>query len=96
MALKLVYQIDFLLVLKGEGLSDFDPAQARDFFEIKIKSDSAKVKVERDKMIVTIHSEPQEPPALYELDSTAIGDLQKSSVDVKPAIEPKSAAAAKK
>lgn len=35
MALKLVYQIDFLLVLKGEGLSDFDPAQALDFFEIK-------------------------------------------------------------
>ena len=83
-------------MLRGEGLSDFDPAQALDFFEIKVKSDFAKVKIERDKMSVTIHHEPQERPALYELDSTAVADLQKSAAEVKPSIEPKSAAAPKK
>lgn len=83
-------------MLNGAGLSDYDPAQALDFLEIKVKVDFGKVKVERDKMSVTIHREFQERPALYELDFTAVGDLQKSSVDVKPAIEPKSAAAAKK
>ena len=75
---------------------DFDPAQALDFFEIKVKSDFAKVKVERDKMSVTSHRELQEQPALYELDSTVVGNLQKSAADVKPGIEPPSAAAPKK
>jgi hypothetical protein len=96
MALKLVYQIDFLLVLKGEGLSVFNPDQALDFFKIKVTSDFAKVTVERDKMPVTIHRELQERPALYELDSTVAGDLQKSSADVNSTIEPQSAAAPKK
>jgi len=35
-------------------------------------------------------------PALYELDSTAVADLQKSAADVKPAPEPKPAASQKK
>jgi hypothetical protein len=35
-------------------------------------------------------------PALYELDSTAVADLQKSAADVKPAPEPKPAAPPKK
>jgi hypothetical protein len=35
-------------------------------------------------------------PALYELPATAVGDLQKSAADVKPADEPKPAPATKK
>jgi hypothetical protein len=35
-------------------------------------------------------------PALYELDSTAVGDLQKAAADMKPAVEPKPATPAKK
>jgi hypothetical protein len=35
-------------------------------------------------------------PALYELDSTAVGDVQKSAAEVKPAAEPKPVAPAKK
>lgn len=77
-------------------MSVFDLAQTLDFLEIKIKTDFANVKIERDKMSVTLHRELQERPALYELDSTAVGDLRKSAADVKPVIEPKSAAAPKK
>lgn len=77
-------------------MSDLDPDQALNFLEIKVKSDFAKVMVERDKMSVTSHRELQERPALYELDSTMVDDLQKSAAGVKPGIEPKSAAAPKK
>jgi hypothetical protein len=83
-------------VLNGGELSCLDPAQALNFLEIKVKADFAKVKAERDKMSVTSHRELQERPALYELDSTVAGDLQKSAADVNSTIEPQSAAAPKK
>jgi hypothetical protein len=52
-----VSDIDSLLVLRGEGLSDLDPAQALDFFETTVRADFPGTKVERDKMSVTIHRE---------------------------------------